>query len=1131
LGTTLSAGLTSLMDYMGTYVIPSITGAFTTLSTFLDTYVVKPIYSIGSIVATGFTEIGKVTMGFINAILRFPEWFTTYLVNPLITGLKTTIIDPLLKAIMITVTVPSHSSKTSGIHEGQFLKIKPTVPEKVPTTSYWGIPFISWISVVENPYGWFVDKMTNTIGTFAETLWSTLKGIWDSALTALKEVTKSFWEGIKGLAEAIGKGIMDALKGVWNSFTGIGEPLEKFVKDLYQQIPKSTATLTAGFTTPIFEQAFKDFKLETPETLKIDYVTQQLINAHIFTVGIGFLPFYGQIPLRLTSWTMKAIAKFLWEKDWKIRINLKPFGIGVDTEFSFAKAIGASIYQFSEDLMKWLDEIGRGIVYGYAIWTSRPISRVLSYHLRNALPVELPRVEDIIEFTQRTLPYEKSEEIMKIMKYYMALYGFSDTVLDQYFKSANELFITVTDRFEAQRKIPLSLVYNLPSASDVATMMVRDIFPNIDEFRKLYLARGMEKDIGCLYYFLRFRYPPPERLWSFTTRGISGLLWATLPDEELADIRKEADAISAYLPKSPIEFNKMDKDTNTKLFNAFKTYMKWHDYARFSWIKDYPSDNLIYIDNLADIPTKIDQRWMVKWGLYELLKNKQVMLQSPVSDFRTKIVEGEAKSEIQLDLTLFARTLQATGIHPDWIPLTAVAEAMNVLTEERTTLRTGFINLFKEGFWDTDSIETLLAGAITASFAVSYFDMTKLEWGKGWVNQPVMFLPAERKLIELRALMDRALDILRETQRDISRGYSEWIIESYDEYKERLTKIIESINVFFSADYKAITGVELPEKLKLTFVEEYYKPYIESLNIWRDIFTVRRIRYWTQRWLGWILYRIATGVVSKEEYERLIAYVVNYAKLTPTEKEYLEGVFDVLQGIAVKQSQSEYIPTPTMLATICEIIPKAREYFDDVVVAKRIPDKWVPIWADYVDYKPLVDEIKKMVSRAENLYTYFIVTEEDYKKVLDQVQFLGYTPKEIEYMLYNSRLERFRRAWAELIGDVDRMTMLAEYSPKARDFALGQLYKMIDALPIAQDTKAVLKEMWEQFIRLKPVMDEVRRYVTDLINAYVDGTISDLTFSNELEALKEWGLDDYEIQFYKAIASLRKARKLKITIG
>jgi len=69
--------------------------------------------------------------------------------------------------------------------------------------------------------------------------------------------------------------------------------------------------------------------------------------------------------------------------------------------------------------------------------------------------------------------------------------------------------------------------------------------------------------------------------------------------------------------------------------------------------------------------------------------------------------------------------------------------------------------------------------------------------------------------------------------------------------------------------------------------------------------------------------------------------------------------------------------------------------------------------------------------------------------------------------------------------------------------------------------------MWEQFIRLKPIMDEVRKYITELINDFVEDVITEEEFLAELEALKEYGLDDYEIMFYKSIAGMKKARYLK----
>ncbi|RLG58933.1 hypothetical protein DRN86_05005, partial [Candidatus Geothermarchaeota archaeon] len=1041
-------------------------------------------------------------------------------------------------------------------------------------------------------------------------LWAGAQTIWNTILKEFGELLKTLWQGIKDISKATGEVLRDAFQGAWEIFKEVGEPFQEFIQEVYKPIPENTASQLEIITTPIFKDAFKEFEIGTPQFLTIEYVSKQLISATTYSIAMGFMPLWGQLPIRLTSWTLKALAKWISDHDWKIRINLRPLGIGVDTEFSWAKALGATLTSYSNDLMKWLDEIGRGMVYGYAIWMTQPIAKLLNFWFRNFIPVQLPREDIVIEFARRSMQYtyvrdatgkiteikpsEFFSSILNMARYYYGLYGYSDEALRWIFSYSLEDWVQTKDRFGYIRNFPMSLMHELPSASDMATMMVRDLFYDIDSFKKVAHMRGMTEDIAYMYYFLRFRYPPPERLWQFVTRGISGLLWATLTSDELDEISKEAEAVGAPTPISPIELNKMDTPTCAKLLEAFKKYMKWHDYARFSWITEFPftSDNLIYIDTLADIPTKIDQRWITKWGLYELLSNKGVGLYSPVSEFRTKIIENQAKSNITMDLTLFARTLQATGMHPDWIPITATAEAINALTDERTLLRTGFINLFKEGFWNVESLEKLLAGVIMASFKVSYFDMAEMKWGTGWINHPVMFLPAERKLLELRALMDRSLDILRDIARDVARGYSEWIIDDYNEYKNTLTKVIDEINKYFAEDYEAITGATLPDDLKLQFVESYYKPYIKGLDVYRKVFTIRRIRYWTQRWLGWVMYRVGTGVVKKEDIQEFSTYVAKYAKLTPDEKQFIQGVLERLMGIALREyiptpsqlatlseylviskeminkvfearrvpeewraiwqryiavrpiktdfkslltvarralrygaitedtwkellsealaygftqteigileriaeleetiemfreNRREYIPTPYSLATICEYIPKAREFFDEVMKARHVPKEWQPIWAEYIDLRPIISEVRKMVSRAEDLYTYFCITKEDYMKILEEVKKFGYTDKEKELMLTSSEYERQRRAWQETIGSVSLMMTLAEYSPKAKDFALGTINKMIDALPIDDETKNTLKEMWKQYIRVRPVYSEVKMYITQLINLY-----------------------------------------------
>jgi len=1223
----IAAFAESVTNYISQNVIPQIESLIGNVSASLDSLTALVVNSFQDMVAkvsAGFDVIGRTLMGFTNAILRLPEMLA-YTLQDIGTWIW---------------------SATPEWFRG--------------TMTTMSAAFLAVVQIIRNPTAWFMTYVVQPVMTAANWLTKQVGNLvnllWDGIQSAVKWVGGIFERGFK----FVGDIILPLFKNVWDAMYDVSMGFKPFMEQIYLSMSDEFAKTIASFLKPTFEKMLKESGAGTPPPfqpyINIAYITSNLSIGSLYLVGLFMLPLWGQLPLRLISWIAGSIAKKLSNVEWTWHINLKPFGIGIETTFDVAKALGAAFHTWKEELLGYAKEIGRGVIYGFSIWGTQPMMKILNYYFRNLLPIELPSIDMIVEFARRMLPHEWFMDTMPVLYYWLGLYGYSDIALYLLFDSwvhevaagrgwePKYFYITVKDRFGKERKVPLALIFSLPSASDVARMMVRDIITSLDDFKKLFYARGMYPEVAVLYYLLHFRYPPPERLWEFTMRGVSGLLWATISREEEEAIKLEIEKlgldVNTFFPVSPAEITKKwatnQAETNRMLFEMFKTYMKWHDYARFPYKAGWPSDNLIYIDTLADLPTKIDQRWMVRWGLYELLKNKDVTFTSPIKEFVTKVIENRAASNITLDLTNFCRTLQATGIHPHWIPITAVAETMNTLTEERTLLRTGFMNLFKEGFWDVKALEKLLAGFIVASFKVAYFDIEEMVWKTGWINAPVMFLPPERKLLELRALMDRTLDVLRDIQRDITRGYEEWIIDDYNEYKEKLSGVIEKINAIFAADYKAITGVDLPDELKLKFVEEYYKPLVESLEIWRDVYTVRRIRAWTSRWLGWVLYRVAYGTVTKEDAEGLIEQVADYAKLTDREVEYLKNVVEILYGIAereyaptpsqlatiseyvsvpkdiiervfevrkipeewrkiweryidvrpisddvrgllasyrrallyvtippeienkvkeyanligftdrewdilntrvlleelvmqARENMREYIPTPLTLANICEYLPEARQFFDEVMRAKRVPERWQALWAKYIDIKPLFNEIWRYFSRAEQLFAYFMIKEEKFKEVLQEVQgLLGFTDKEVEFILKTAEFERYRVAWREVIGDVDRMMQLAEYSPKARDYALGTIDKMIDALPIEEQTKQMLKEMWEQYIRVRPIYDEVRKYVTELINDFVEDVITQTEFEQELEALKKWGLDDYEIMFYKAIAGMKKARYLK----
>jgi hypothetical protein len=999
--------------------------------------------------------------------------------------------------------------------------------------------------------------------------------------------------------------------------------------------------------------------------LEIDSPTE---NARYFAEAMQMIVF-DIVSMHYATWGVSfALHRFAWmceDLQQNITLNiegeggcaLEPGGLGVRLKqlLGMLMSLGWKIKpswmfrEIAKDVRELSDTFTRGLMYGLTIWMTNPVVKLLNAAYRDILVIDLPSIPTMQEIVRRHMPTDQFDYVLKRYVAFLKLYGYRTEIIK--WITDQNIKIEVIDRFGTRRIIPLALIYEMPSASDVARMAIRDIFgmgaDAVSAFLKVYSARGMHPDIGVLYYLLHYKYPPPERLWTFTTRAISGLLWATITSDMRDKIKAEANSLGAVEPTDARYWNFKAKE----VFSVLQTYMTWHDYARFSWIRkellglpaNFTSDNQIIIDTLADIPTKIDQRWMIKWGLYEHLSAKGVTINSEVKEFATRVLEGNPVSGIRMDITNFSRTLQATGLHPDWIPVTAVAETMNMLTEERTLLRTGFMNLFKEGFYDWKALEKLLAGFIKASFQVAYFDSEKMTWTTGWINLPVMFLPPERRLLELRALMDRALDILREIQRDVTTAYQEFIIDDYDEYKQRLSSVIDSINEFYAKDYENITESTLPDELKLKFVEDYYKPYVKALEIWRDVYTIRRMRTWASRWLGWVIYRMAFGYVSKEDVNKVLDYVSEACKLAPKETDFIRDVMELLADIAkrdtasqylptpstmatlseyitldtkiveqvltergipdywkqvwltyisvrpvksdasallsayirafrygvvskaevdafisslanygftkreieirqkiadleemilqARESMQQYIPTPMTLATICEYLPEAREFFEDVVEARRIPQNWVELWATYIDIKPLIDDMKRYLARAEDLYVRFMIDKKKFDEVLNEVAGkLGYTPKEIEFLRKVTEFERYKNAWIELIGTVNRLVELSEYSPTASEWAIGKLNAMIDALPLSDDEKRKLKTMWEEYIRNRPVKSEAKMYITQLINAYVDGIISDTDFDRELQNMKKWGFSDTELQFYKQIAIVRKARKLRIPL-
>jgi len=1159
----------------------------------------------------------------------------------------------------------------------------PASPPHMPilkVTPKWSLPVLPLLEPFVEPLRWLQEvvfkPLVQQLSNFAKWASDGLKWVWDQLVSFFENVAKAIWEGIKAfgewmlnavtaffqsisqmiyggivtIASEVGQAVTKALGGVIGRLLEatqvcareMGEAIGGIADAILQEISKAfSSSITEKLPQAVKELAKKETTLEEAAE-SAGYMFSWIGGMASAILGAHYLGFGTSLALHgFASWidSIEPASRVLLDGEGGCAIE--PIGLGARLKalLSWLLSLGWRIRpawifrELAKDIRQISDEFTRGLIYGVTIWSTQPLMRLANVAFRDVLALELPDIGTMIEIVRRHMSTNKFTDINNKFRYILKLYGYRTDIIN--WITTIEDAIEVIDRFGTVRKIPLSLIYELPSPSDVARMVIRDIFgvgkTAIESFLKVYKARGMHEDVGALYYMLHYRYPPPERLWTFTVRGLSKMLWATQPQQVFETVKQELEYLKAPIPTDAKYWNADTPQKARALLSAFNYYMSWHDYFMGTWLRkeiigapeNFTSDNQIIIDTLADIPTKIDQRWMIKWGIYEHLKKCGVTVDSEVKDFLKIVEPSKAQGALELDLTNFCRTLQATGLHPYWIPVTAVAEAMNVLTEERTLLRSGAQALFKEGFMTPDILEKVLTNAVMVSYNVSYFDLDSASWKTGYVNMPVMFLPAERELIKYRAYMDRALDILREIQRDISNAYQDAIIASKEEYVEKLTHVVEDVNLF------------MPNNLKLTLAKEYYEPYIKALDIYREVYTVRRIRSWTMRWLGWIMYRVATGLVTDEELNKLVYALVKYSKLTDVEMQFFSDVFKAMKGIAMREyapspsqlatlaeyiaipgdlieksfeikmiapewrdiwrqyikirpivddvkalintyrrallyvkippevekqilalaqeigyterelsilglrvqleelimNSREYIPTPSMLASLVEYVPEAREFFKDVMTARRVPEKWQAMWAKYIDIRPLVDDVKRYLTRAETLYARFMIKKADFDKILSEVaDYLGYTKKETEFLMKITDFERYRNAWVELIGTVDRLVELSEYSPRASKFALAKVNEMIDALPLPPSDKQELKIMWEEYIRNRPVKSEARTYITQIINAYVEGLITQADFYRELENMKKWGFSDTEIEFYKAQAEVRKARKLKIPL-
>jgi len=947
--------------------------------------------------------------------------------------------------------------------------------------------------------------------------------------------------GLKEIGALFIEFIMKAFSGWMQAFTAPVKLFESILKEIIEPMFKGTVKKIGE----ICEANVKDIATEKGQygVIEVNLPTWlEGLFGGIETLGtllVGF--FTTQILARYIQWTIKGLAKTFPKISPALKAILRPFGIGAQSDFNIDIAIPAALIEMGDEVRDWQIELYRGLVYGLSIWMWQPLSRIITSHMRNILPIQLPETGLLIEATRRAMPSEKFKERYDVFRYYSALYGFSDNITAWILEPEDKSNVPITDRFKVVRKLPISLMYDLPSMSDFARMMVHDIFYSIEDFTKAMQLRGVNKDTAYMYYLLHFRYPTPENLWNFYCRSKAGLLWYKPTITKIPEVE-------AGIGKPPVAPADLNKKENV-VISAIENYMKWHDYAPFSWLDGFTSDRWLMMDLMADIPTRIDVRWMYKWGIADDEYVKNIVI--------------------------------ARGLHPNYVDDVATAEMMNALTEERSYARTGVTNVYTAGYLTYENADKILQNLTTIKML--------------GVDRPIKFLEGERKLILLRSLYDRAYKVIDSGWDILVRGYYE---NAWDKDKviAELKKIIENVNKSLG--------------LNLSLDESFIQSWLSSYDYRYDLEVIERIRRWMWTFVrrvgdlaqagknvdkliedyakeasltekekelikefvdlfketylvelktSAILGKLRRGEITREQAEAQLKEIIDYPE-----------IIDALIERDLREITREYIISLSSLLSYATIIAIPEDFIAKRLEALRVPKPDADIIMQVFKVKPIKDElaiaVREVLDDFENGYR----TEEETVKALTA---LMKKPEEIAILITAGKIEKdakkkklkvdailnkikrgalpldkAKEELLALIKDAELVDALIEAKAKIRTVSTDKLISMMEYIPI--DTKKLKEKMDaegvppdEQALYMSysvgtEIAEEVHSIKTELVNDYVDGVISEAELKKALDDLATLGgwvkenlgvdwliLSPTERTLIINLAKLRRARK------
>jgi len=880
----------------------------------------------------GVNYISDKIMGFVNAILKFPEWFPNWF--------------------------REHISK----------------------------PISDALSSLAS---WIWEKMPDTLKSAIESFKNTIESVWESVKAFVENpsefmkthIVSPFIDAVSGLKDTIFEHVKSGFEKLYEWGQTVWSAIVSGFDWVVDNVFTPIARKIWGFGVKV---AGELSTVISPILLGLSSVVERSIDA-IHSVTLPHVELgspEGTFPLLLASMTSN-ISKATLPAQFSAFASMVAGDAG-ETEVQVA---GTKVKLRTQALKMLGLELLRSVVMSHIFplfWaTSRYVDISFRQFMANHTWITIPSPEIAIEMMNRGLIDAET------LKWMVRAGGYNISFVDNILSTKSITIETRASRMFNLKEAPfviLGLRFWIPSVSDLCRFMLKDVFLKPEDFIKVMAIKGVPPHLAWAYYLLHFRYPSMSALWEFYCRVLAHE-WL----QEHGSTIKEM----LWLPEL------IKAKVNTKdVAYALTKYAKWQDYNDVSWFKgdakagtmQQVSDNMIVRELMADIPTRIDARWMYKWGI--------------ITDYELKGIA------------------LARGMHPKWVDLITKGEAMNALSEERTYARTGVLNLFEYGLLTEGTVDKLLSNLTEVKILGE--------------DVPVKFLEGERKLLILRHKFDRAYDIVRGLLSNITYMINENVIS--------INEGIEMIKEF---------GKNIADKLKVPvdIDEDFLNVYLSAQTARKKLETVRRIRSWMWTFLYRIVELAEAGVKTLDEvYAEIDAYATK-AFLTDEEKNLMKTLAKIaydaykwrrslsieyksiiskfkkglipyskalsqLMALGYSREEAEalldaekysYVTYPSTIATLAEVYPKARRLLEEFLKTHHMSDLEKEAWQAYIALKPIKDEVSRLVTEVLYDYAKGILTDDDLNAIFNKLKETGmYEDAEIEILRFIAQLRRRR---------------------------------------------------------------------------------------------------------------------------